>query len=218
MKQDFESRVAGALFLLAAGLTWGGWMLLPHHLGAFFEPADFPAIHGSLHVWLWMFRVHLFGLVVTALALVALATLAGTGPGRVLIWPGTAVAAAGLIVSAVAAAFYYHFGVWGALDMHGKETAAVQSFVESLRIGTEYVTCLVRFGRVFTGLGLLVASLGLLKDKLLPAWLSASAALLGVAAMALTMAFPDAMWLFAPVFHAQCVWLAATGLILLRRS
>ncbi len=216
MKPDFETRVTGGLFLLAAALLWGGWMLLPWHLGPLFEPADFPAIHGQLHLWLWMFRVHLFGMVVAAMALVSLATVAGAGPGRVLVWPGAAVATAGLIASPVGAAFYYHFGVWGALDMHGKDTAAVENFVESLKISTEYVTCLVRFGRVFTGLGLLVNSLGLIKNQSLPTRLSACAAALGVAAMALTMAFPDELWLFVPVFHAQCLWLAATGVVLLR--
>jgi hypothetical protein len=47
--------------------------------------------------------------------------------------------------------------------MHGKSADAVLSFVNSLQIITEYVTGLVRFGRVFTGLGLLVLALGLLK-------------------------------------------------------
>jgi hypothetical protein len=216
MKRDFELRVVGTMFLLAAALLWGGWVLLPWHLGPMFVPADFPAIHDRLHVWLWMFRVHLFGMVVAAMALVSLATLAGGGAGRVLVWPGAAVAAAGLIVSAVGAAFYYHFGVWGALDMHGKDTAAVAAFVESLKISTEYVTCLVRFGRVFTGLGLLVLSLGLVTNQALPHWLSGSAAVLGVAAMALTMAFPDNLAVFVPVFHGQCLWLAATGRVVLR--
>jgi hypothetical protein len=41
------------------------------------------------------------------------------------------------------------------------------------------------------------------------------AALLAVAAMALTMALPDHWALYTPVFHLQALWLAATGASLL---
>jgi hypothetical protein len=102
-------------------------------------------------------------MVVAVLCLVALGTLLAGTEGRILAWPSMAVGSAGLIVSALAAAFYCHFGVWGSIEMHGKSADAVLSFVNSLQIITEYVTGLVRFGRVFTGLGLLVLALGLLK-------------------------------------------------------
>jgi hypothetical protein len=215
MLQDFTTNVAGCLFLAGAVMLWGGWVLLPRRVGMFFCGDDFPAISARLQLWLWLYRVHLFGVVVSALALVALAALLANQPAvRVLVWPGAAVAVAGLIVGAIGSAFYYHFGVWGALETR-KASRAAKNLVESLLLPTHYVTCLVRFGRVFSGLGLTVLAVGLLGGAVLPWWVGAGAAALGVAAMALTMALPDNWALYTPVFHLQALWLVATGTYLL---
>jgi hypothetical protein len=196
-------------------MLWGGWLLLPRRVGMFFRSDDFSAIGTRLSLWLWLYRLHLFGVVVTALALVALAALLANEPAvRVLVWPGAAVGVAGLIVGAVGSAFYYHFGVWGAMETR-KNPEAAAALVESLHLPTHYVTCLVRFGRVFCGLGLTVMAVGLLRGEVLPWWVGGGAAALGVAAMALTMLLPDNWELYTPVFHLQSLWLAATGVYLL---
>jgi hypothetical protein len=211
MVADFTTSVTGSFFLAGAGMLWGGSMLLPHRVGMFFKPDDFAAVGARLRTWLWLYRVHLFGVVTTALALAALAALVTQEPAvRVLVWPGAAVAVAGLIVGAVGSAFYYHFGVWGALETM-KIPNAAKELVESLHLSTHYVTCLVRFGRVFCGLGLTVLAAGLLHGGVLPWWVGGGAAALGVAAMALTMLMPDNWALYTPVFHLQALWLAATG-------
>ena len=215
MLRDFTTDVTGWLFLAGALMLWGGWVLLPRRVGMFFQSEDFPAIGARLHLWLWLYRVHLFGVVVTALALVALSALSADRPAvRILVWPGAGVAVAGLIVGAVGSAFYYHFGVWGALETRNSPSAA-KELVESLHLPTHYVTCLVRFGRVFCGLGLTVLAVGLLRGAVLPWWVGGGAAALGVAAMALTMLWPDNWALYTPVFHLQSLWLAATGAYLL---
>src|SRR5262249_58340332 len=105
-----------------------------------------------------------------------------------------------LIVGAIGSAFYYHFGVWGALET-GKTPDAAKGLVESFLLPTHYVTCLVRFGRVFCGLGLTVLAWGLLRGEVLPWWVGGGAAAVGLAAMALTMALPDNWALYTPVFH-----------------
>jgi hypothetical protein len=74
----------------------------------------------------------------------------------------------------------------------------------------------VRFGRVFGGLGLLLCGLGLFRWNVLPGWVGVIAMLIGVAAMALTMALPDDLQLYAPIFHVYALWLAATGIVMLR--
>lgn len=217
MKTDFASRFAGGAFVAAATMLWLGWMLMPTHLGTFFEPDDFARVHGHLWWWIWMFRVYLFGMVVTVIALFSLGPQVDN-QARSVILPGIAVASGGTFVSALAAAFYYHFGAWGAIDMQGKSALELQAFVDSLRTSTEYVTCLVRFGRVFTGLGLVVLGFGLWKWNLLPAWLTAAAMLLGLAAMALTMALPDHLSLYMPIFHLNCLWLATMGVVVWREG
>jgi hypothetical protein len=215
MLHDFTTDVTGWFFVAGALMLWGAWMLLPRRVGMFFQRDDFSAVGARLHLWLWLYRVHLFGVVVSALALVALAALVASQPAvRVLVWPGAAVGVAGLIVGAVGSAFYYHYGVWGALEAR-KSPDAAGELVKSLHLPTHYVTCLVRFGRVFCGLGLTVLAAGLLRGEVLPWWVGGGAAALGVAAIAVTMLFPDNWALYVPVFHLQAVWFAATGAYLL---
>ena len=186
----FATDVTGWLFVAAAAMTWLGWIASPVHIGPFFQAEDFGRVHRRLTTWIWLFRFHLFGHIVAVMALVALGALFSDTESRILIWPAVAVCAAGLMVSALAQAFYYHFGAWGALDMDGKPAEETSRFVSSLQVTTEYVTCLVRFGRVFFGLGQVVLAVGLWQIGV-PIWVSAGAALLGVAAMAITMGLPD---------------------------
>ena len=133
-----------------------------------------------------------------------------------MVWPGAAVATAGIFISAIGAAFYYHHGAWGALDMHGKSSETIGAFVDALRVDTEYVTCLVRFGRVFSGFGILVLGFGVIKGQLLPSWLGWGAAAIGMAAMGLTMFLPDNMSIYMPVFHIKALWLLVMGFVILR--
>ncbi len=214
--RDFSTKFTAWSFVAAAIMFWGGWMLMPTHIGTFFEPDDFARVHESFDLWIWTFRFHLFGMIVTAIALVALASLLTNSEARVVVWPGAAVATAGMVVGALGAAFYYHHGAWGALDMNGKSTVEIREFVDALRIDTEYVTCLVRFSRVFSGLGLLVLGFGLIKWKIVPIWIGWGAVAIGLAAMALTMLFPDHMSLHMPVFHVKSLWLLVTGVVILR--
>ena len=216
MRRDFPTTFVACSFLAAAALLWGGWLLLPVKIGTYFQPDDFGRVAERFHFWIWMYRLHLFGMVISAIALAALASLVTAPAAKVLIWPGAAIATAGLIVGAVGAAFYYHHGAWGALELRGKSADEAARFVDALRVDTEYVTCLVRFGRVFSGLGLVLVGSGLIKGRKLPAWLGWWAVGLGLAGMGVTMLLPDQMELYMPVFHAGALWLAAMGGVVLR--
>lgn len=216
MKTDFASRFTGGAFIAAALMLWFGWRLLPVKLDTFFEPGVFARIHDQFHFWIWMYRVHLFGMIVAIIALVALAAMLADSPARVLVWPGVAVASAGLLVGALGAAFYYHHGAWGALTLAGKPPEAASAFVEALRVDTEYVTCLVRFGRVFGGLGLVLLAWAVFRHRFLPAWNGAMAGLVGLAAMALTMGLPDRLSWYQPIFYLFALWFLTTGVLLFR--
>lgn len=218
VKDNFASRFVGGAFVGAALMWWLGWMLLPVRPGTYFDPRVFGQIHEHFHFWVWMYRIHLFGMIVTVMALFALAALFADSPSRVLIWPGAAVASAGMIVGALAAAFYYHHGAWGSLQLAGQTPQAAQAFVDALRVDTEYVTCLVRFGRVFGGLGLVVLAWGLWRYGILPRCIGLCAGIIGLSAMALTMGLPDRLSYYQPIFHAQVLWMIATGVAILRRG
>ncbi len=197
-------------------MLWLGWMLLPVKLGAFFDARDFPAIRRRFHTWIWLYRVHLFAYVVMLMAFVALASLLHETAPRVLLWPAVTVLAVASIVAALAHAFYYHFGAWGAIEMARRSDAEVQAHVNSLTIPTEYATCLVRFGRVFFGLGQVVLAIATWNS--MPFWLVAATFVLGIAAMTITMAFPDSLDYYIPIFHLNALWLAAVGVMLLAKS
>jgi hypothetical protein len=214
MQDNFPRRFTAGAFAAAAAMLWLGWMLLPTKLGTYFEPSDFAEIGEQLHLWLWLYRVHLFGMVMTAVAVVALAALLADRPARVMIWPGAAIVVAGMIVGAVGAAFYYHHGVWGAIHLDGKPADEIAAFVETIRFDTEYITCLTRFSRVFSGLGLVLIGAGLIYAGALPKWLGGLAILIGLAAMTITMGWPDHLDWYLPVFHALAAWLLAMGAML----
>src|SRR5262245_34438741 len=218
MIQDTHRRFTGVLFIAAAAMLWLGWVLLPVKPGSHYEGGEFALIHEQFHLWIWLYRVHLFGMVTTAMALAALAASLTDSPARVVVWAGVTPAVAGMIVGALGAAFYYHHGAWGALQLAGKPSEQAKLFADSLLIDTEYVTCLVRFGRVFTGLGMVTLAGGLLAWRVLPAWVGVTAGLIGLAAMAITMGKPDQLHLFMPVFHCFSAWLAATGVAVLLRG
>ena len=218
MKRTFATTVIGWFFCLAGLMMWLGWMIMPVHIGVYFEPADFAAIHEHFHLWIWMYRVHLFGYVVAGMAVVALAAVSTEPDVKALMFPGAAVAMAGLIVGALGAAFYYHHGAWGAIELSRQSFQGAAERIAALRLDTEYVTCLLRFARVFFGLGLVVLAAGLLRWGILPTVIAGTAALLGIAGMALTMALPDEMTWYVPLFHMNCLWLLTTGLTVLRRA
>ncbi len=212
---DLSVEVTGGLLIASALMLNLGWTLLPVKLGVFLKVEDFSNVHSRLRTWIWLFRIHLFGFVMTFMALIALASLLSNTWARIVLWPAVGVCGAGLIISALAAAFYYHFGAWGAIDMAGKSSDQIQEFVESLQVTTEYVTCLMRFGRVFFGFGQIVLGIGLWLGGGLPPWIAITAAALGLAAITLTMARPDDLEYYAPVFHLNTVWLLATGWVIL---
>ena len=133
MKRTFATTVIGWFFCLAGLMMWLGWMIMPLHIGVYFEPADFAAIHEHFHLWIWMYRVHLFGYVVAAMAVVALAAVSTEPDVRVLMFPGAAVATAGLIVGALGAAFYYHHGAWGALELSQQSFQGTTERIAALR-------------------------------------------------------------------------------------
>ena len=214
--QNLETNITGGLFLAAAAMLYFGWILLPAKIGSYFEIKDFAAVRAKRRLWIWIYRIYLFGYIAGVMAFVALATLMTESAARIIVWPAVAVLDAGLIMTALAYAFYYHFGAWGSMDMDGKSDEDVQKFIASLRVSTEYITCWVRFGRIFIGVGQLVFVLGLLLQAgPWPMWLIIAGALLGVAGIGLTLEWPDNLDYYKPLFYLDVLWLAIMGIALL---
>ncbi|MBN2429112.1 MAG: hypothetical protein JXK94_12320 [Deltaproteobacteria bacterium] len=212
---EYQMQITGWLFIAAALMLWFGRVLLPVPIGVFFEPSVFPQIRKVFRRWIWLYRVHLFGCMVAVMAFVALGTLLAETSARILAWPATVVIGSGLFVNTLAEAFYYHFGAWGAQDMEGKSSESILAFIKSLQVSTEYVTCFTRFGRVFLGLGQIVLAIAMIYSGFMPKWVCVSGALLGFSGMGLTMALPDNLEYYRPLFHFTVLWLLALGGVLL---
>jgi hypothetical protein len=211
----FETGITGGIFLTAALMLYLGWILLPAKIGTFFVQDDFAAVGARRRVWIWLYRIYLFGYVAAVMAFVALAVLITDPSARIIVWPAVVVLDAGLVMTALAYAFYYHFGAWGSRDMAGKSAENIQEFITSLRVSTEYITCWVRFGRIFIGVGQVVFVLGLLLQAgPWPMWLIVLGGVLGVAGIALTLEWPDNLDYYKPLFYLDVFWLAALGVAL----
>jgi len=218
MKKDFETNVIGWAFIVSAILLWGGWFLSPHQLGEYLVASDFPAINEHLWTWIWMYRVHIFGWVIMGIAMFALTAIATKKPYRILIYPGAGMIIVGTFTLAIAAAFYYTFGAWGVGKTAGKSPEEIQSIMDGLSYTNHYVTCFVRFGRVFSGVGLVILGAAFVKWNIVNKALGWLAIIMGIAAMAIIMGIPDNFEIYKPIFHVKTIWLVLMGLSLLRKG
>jgi hypothetical protein len=218
MKKDFETKFTAWSFIAAALLLWGGWFLSPHHIGEYLAASDFPAINKNMWYWIWMFRIHIFGWVTMGIAIFALSAITAKSPHRILTLPGAGMIIAGTFTLAIASAFYYNFGAWGIGQTAGKSTAEIQEFMAGTLFTNQYVTCFLRFGRIFSGVGLVLLGAGFIKWNIVNRWLGRFTVLLGLTAMGVILAIPEYYEVYKPIFHIKAIWLAVMGVVILLKG
>ena len=218
MKKSFEIKFTAWSFIMAAVLLWGGWALSPHHIGEYIVADDFTKIGEDVWYWIWMYRIHIFGWVAMAVALFALVSITSRKPYRTLVLPGAGMVIAGTFSIAIASAYFYNFGAWGVGMTEGKSAVEIQEFIDNLLFTNQYVTCFFRFGRIFSGVGLVLLGAGLLKWKVVGAWLGWFTILLGLAAVALILSIPDHFEIYKPLFHVKVIWLLLMGVFILKNG
>lgn len=216
MVKNFETKLTGWFFIAAALMLWGGWALSSHHIEEYIKSEDFVAIGENVWYWIWMFRIHIFGWVALAVSLFAFISIASKKPFGVLVLPGAGMVVAGSLILAIASAFYYNFGAWGVGKTMGKSPEEIQQFLDGILYTNQYVTCFVRFGRVFSGVGLVLLGAGLVKWNIVKTWLGWFTVVLGLAAMGIVMLIPEHWEIYKPVFHAKVVWSLIMGVMLLK--
>ncbi|MAD96915.1 MAG: hypothetical protein CMB99_06260 [Flavobacteriaceae bacterium] len=214
--KGFETKFTGWAFILAALLLWAGWGLTTHHIGEYIVAEDFKEVGKNVWYWIWMYRIHIFGWVTMGIAMFALTTLTTGKPYRVVTFPGIGMVIVGTFALAIANAFYYNFGAWGVGKTAGMTPVEVEAFMSDVLFTNQYVTCFIRFGRIFSGVGLVLLGAGFIKWNLMSKWLGWFTALLGLAAMGIILAIPDNFEVYKPIFHVKVVWLIAMGVSLLK--
>ncbi|MDP5091845.1 MAG: hypothetical protein NWQ17_00960 [Polaribacter sp.] len=211
MEKNFETSFTGWSFILAAVLLWFGWALSPHHIGEYIVASDFTKIGESVWYWIWMYRIHIFGWVTMGISMFALLSLTSGIPYRVVVLPGIGMVIVGTFTLAIANAFYYNFGAWGVGKTAGLTSDEITVFMDSILSTNQYVTCFLRFGRIFSGVGLVLLGYAFIKWKLLSNWLGWFTMILGFVAMGIILSIPDNFEIYKPVFHIKVLWLLAMG-------
>jgi len=218
MKNDFETKFTGWTLIMAAVFLLAGWVLLPHHIGEYFVSTDFETIGENLWYWIWMFRIHIFGWVIMGIAMMAFISLTFEKPYRIILMPGAGVVIVGTFTMALAVAFYYTYGAWGVGQTMGKSPAEIQEFTDSIIVTNQYVTCLIRFGRIFSGAGFVLFGYGLFKWKIIDTWLGAFTMIMGMTAMCIILFIPDNFDIYKPLFYVKVFWLTIVGITILRKG
>lgn len=218
IQKNFETRFTGWAFIMAAILLWFGWALSPHHIGEYIVASDFEAIGESVWTWIWIYRIHIFGWITMGISLFALVAATARKPYRVVILPGAGMVIIGTFTLAIANAYFYNFGAWGVGETAGKTAMEIEAFVNDILYTNQFVTCFIRFGRVFSGVGLVLLGFAFIKWHMVSKLLGWFTALLGLAAMVVIMGIPDNFQIYKPLFHVKVVWLVAMGAVILKNG
>ena len=218
IQKNFETRFTGWAFILAAILLWFGWALSPHQIGEYIVASDFEAIGESVWTWIWIYRIHIFGWVTMGISLFTLVAATARKPYRVVILPGAGMVIISTFTLAIANAYFYNFGAWGVGETAGKTAMEIEAFVNDILYTNQYVTCFIRFGRVFSGVGLVLLGFAFIKWHMVSKLLGWFTALLGLAAMVVIMGIPDNFEIYKPLFHVKVLWLVAMGAVILKNG
>lgn len=218
MKKTFETNFTGWAFVLAAVLLWFGWALSPHHIGEYIVASDFTKIGENVWFWIWMYRFHIFGWVTMGISMFALLSLITERPYRTVVLPGIGMVIVGTFTLAIANAFYYNFGAWGVGQTAGLSAVEIQEFINDILFTNQYVTCFVRFGRIFSGVGFVLLGYAFLKWNLLSKFIGWFTVWLGFTAMGIILGIPDNYEIYKPVFHVKVIWLLVMGITLLTKG
>ena len=218
LKKDFETNFTGWAFILAAVLLWFGWAFSSHHIGEYIVASDFSKIGENVWYWIWMYRFHIFGWVTMGISMFSLLSIVSKKPYRVVTLPGIGMVIVGTFTLAIANAYYYNFGAWGVGKTASMSATELADFMNDILFTNQYVTCFIRFGRIFSGVGLVLLGYAFVKWKIVSSWLGWFTILLGLVAMGIILSIPDNFEIYKPVFHIKSIWLLAMGLSLLKKG
>jgi len=180
MTKNFETKFTGWAFIVGAILLWFGWVLSPHHLGEYIVESDFAIIGEDVWFWIWMYRIHIFGWVAMGIALFSLISMTSRRPYRVVMLPGAGLAIIGTFTLAIAAAYFYNYGAWGVGKTADLSAVEKAKFMEQMLFTNQYVTCFIRFGRIFSGVGFVLLGFSFLKWNMVSSWLGWFTSILGL--------------------------------------
>ena len=124
----------------------------------------------------------------------------------------------GTFTLAIAAAYFYNHGAWGVGKTANLSPEELKEFMNNLLFTNQYVTCFIRFGRIFSGVGLILMGAGFVKWKIISSWLGWFTIILGFVAMSIILFIPDNFEIYKPIFYVKVLWLLLMGVTLLKKG
>ena len=80
------------------------------------------------------------------------------------------------------------------------------------------MTCFIRFGRIFSGVGFIILGAAFVKWKIVDAWLGWFTIIYGLVAMCVILFIPVNFEIYKPLFHVKALWLLVMGVTLLSKG
>lgn len=219
MKQStFNLRFTGILLIMGAVMVNLGFLLRPVQLQDSFDLPAFLQAHEQESMWIWSFRILVFGLFMEVMGLTALKSLFRQSEADTVIGPGIIVSNFALLVAALAEGYYMHMGAWAGWKVSTLEPALQNPFLQTLEVTREWVVCLARMGYMFFCMGLVAVGWGLLRGAFFPKWLGIYALVLGSAGIIIMLVFDSRTDLYVPVRWGISIFFLLTGFLLLKTN
>jgi len=214
----FNFRFTGILLMMGAVMVNLGFLLRPVQCPDVFTISAFLEAHNNESIWIWSFRILVFGLFIQVMGLEALRSLFRQSNAHTVVSPGIMVSILAMLVAAVSEAYYMHMGAWAGWKMSTLDASQQEPFLQTLEATHEWVLCISRMGYMFFCLGLVVTGWGFIRDNLFPKYLGVYALIYGVGGILFLLVFDDRTDLYTPVRLGGSIFLLLTGFLLIRKG
>lgn len=212
----FNLRFTAILLMAGAAMANLGFLLRPLQLQDSFDLSSFLHAHENQSIWIWSFRILVFGLFMEIMGLVALSGLFRQSDTITVLNPGIVVSCLALLVAAIAEGYYMHMGAWAGWKVSTLESALQNPFLQTLEPTHEWVVCLTRMGYMFFCLGLTTIGLGLLRSSFFPKWLGSFALALGAIGITVMLVYDSRTDIYVPIRWGISCFLFVAGILLLK--
>ncbi|MBK9107939.1 MAG: hypothetical protein IPM92_06035 [Saprospiraceae bacterium] len=217
-QSSFNLRFTATLFIMAALLITGGYLMQP---GAIQEDINLNSLaiaHENQTLFIWSFRVLVFGNFMAIMALVSLGSLMRMSSIHPIIQAGIFVCCLALLVGSISEAYFMDMGAWGGWKVTTLAQALQESFVNSMEVTYQWVSCFRRMSYMFFCLGLIPIGLAITRDASFPKALGYFAMAFGAIGIAV-MLIDDSETSFYPIVrYVYCLFFVVLAGILWRKD
>ncbi len=210
----FNVRFTAILLALSAIMVNAGYLMRPVQLQDAFNLASLLTAHENQTIFIWSFRVLVFGVFLGIMGLFSWGSLMRSSSAHPIINPGVIVCSLALFVGTTAEAYFMHMGAWAGWKASTLAAAEQEPFVKTLEVTYEWVLCLRRMGYMFFCLGFLPTGIGIIRDTFFPKWLGYYAVAFGVTGITVMLIYDSSTAFYEYVRYAYTLFFAIIAVLL----